>query len=72
MNSDSIHPRVQGGRQKFDKVNTSKPYKSQKGKLGKHMRELNRRRTAHSITLRSVPTASQLGYRTPGSMNEHK
>lgn len=68
MDSLSIHPRVKNGRTQFDKVCTAKPYKSQKGKLGKRMRELNRRRNAHSMTIKSNP----MGYKTPGSMNEKK
>ncbi len=68
MDSLSIHPRVKNGRQQFDKVNTSKPYKSGGGKLAKRMANLSRRRNAHSATIRTNP----LGYKTPGSMNEHK
>lgn len=68
MNSQSIHPRVQDGRQQFPKYVTSKPYKSGKGKLGKRMRELNRRRNAHSMTIKTHPN----GFKTPGSMNEKK
>lgn len=69
MDSVSIHPRCVKGRQVYEKRNTCKPYKSGKGKLGKQMKRLNRRRLAHSMTLKVLPAGDALGFKTPGSMN---
>jgi hypothetical protein len=69
MDSVSIHPRCTKGRQVHEKRNTAKPYKSGKGKLGKAMKRLARRRLAHSLTLKVLPAKDQLGFKTPGSMN---
>lgn len=48
---------------------TTKPYTSGKGKLGKQMKRLNRRRLAHSLTLKVLLAGEALGFKTPGSMN---
>ncbi len=68
MDSISIHPRCVKGRQVHEKRNTCRPYKSGKGKLGKKMKRLSRRRLEHSLTLKMLPANAQLGFKTPGSM----
>lgn len=64
----SIHPRVVGGRQRYDKINTAKPYKGG-GKLARAQRVLNIRRNSHSLTLKSLPSQSNpMAFKAPGSM----
>lgn len=71
IESVSIHPRVSKGRTVHDKVNTCRPYKGG-GHLAKIQKRLNARRNDHSATLERLHIGDRLGFRTPGSMNEHK
>lgn len=71
MDSLSIHPRVVNGRTEHRKVNTAKPHKGG-GKLARKMHKLHTRRLDHAAIVKRLPPAQALGYRTPGSMNEHK
>lgn len=65
-------PGVVNGKRIYPKVNTAKPYKSGKGKLGKHQERLNNRRNAHSHTLKTLNSADNpAGWKTPGSMKQH-
>lgn len=63
-----MHPGVVNGRRVHPKTNTSKPYKSGKGKLGKHQKRLGQRRSAHSATIARASNAT--AYKTPGSMKQ--
>lgn len=63
-----MHPGVVNGRRVHPKTNTSRPYKSAKGKLGKHQKRLGNRRSAHSATIRNVK--QPLAFKTPGSMKQ--
>lgn len=50
--NESIHPRVVGGRQQFDKCNTAKPEKSRPGKkLRKARTALDVRRHARDLSV---------------------
>jgi len=67
----SIHL-IEGGRRPKPVSNTSKPHKG-KGKLAKQMKALHWRRLAHSATLKSLSSGDNpMGWKTPGSMNQHK
>lgn len=69
-NPISIHPRSSVYGRHGVKKNTAEPYKRQgKGKLGRAMKSLNRRRLAHSTLIRSLTSGQNpAAYRTPGSM----
>ena len=71
FNAQGMHPGIVNGRRVHPLVNTCEPYTSGKGKLGKHMKKLNDRRTAHSYTLKILPgNVNPTSYKTPGSMNQ--
>lgn len=73
FNPKGMHPGVIDGRRVHSLENTAKPYKSGKGALGKQQARLGRRRSAHSETLRTLPSnVNPLSFKTPGSMNQHK
>lgn len=66
-----MHPGVINGRRIYPLENTSKPYKSGKGKLGAHQKRLSDRRNAHSMTLKQLTGKTPPGaYKTPGSMKQ--
>lgn len=73
MESQSIHPRVVGGRAIHQKVDTSKPKKGRAKKYEKQARRLNLRQTACDTTRKSLPSGfNPEAYKMPGSMNQHK
>lgn len=66
----SIHPRSAIFGRNGEKKNTSKPHKGG-GKLAKRQKRLTERRTAHSATLRSLPSnVNPAAFRAPGSMKQ--
>ena len=72
FNAEGMHPGVVNGRRVAPKENTSKPYKSGKGKLAQHQKRLGNRRNAHSDTLKRLPTnVNPLAFKAPGSMKQH-
>lgn len=71
FNPKGMHPGIINNIRVYPKQDTSKPYKSGKGKLAKHQANLGRRRSAHSDTLKSLSSAQNpLAYKTPGSMRQ--
>ena len=71
FNSEGMHPGIVNGRRVAPLENTSKPYKSGKGKLAQHQKRLSNRRNAHSQTLKTLPSnVNQLAFKTPGSMKQ--
>ena len=72
FNEKGMHPGVISGRRVYPLVNTCTTCKkSGKGKLGKHQARLGRRRSAHSETLRTLPSnVNPLSFKAPGSMKQ--
>jgi hypothetical protein len=69
-NQISIHPRTSVYGWAGAKKNTCEPHKG-KGKLAKKQKRLTERRTAHSATLKSLPSnANPTCFRAPGSMKQ--
>lgn len=71
----SIHPRVENGRTKHKKVNSSEePKNPDKGILGKRRRRLQDRRQARDVTVSMLEKSpynqvnAGLAFRRPGSM----
>ena len=72
FNPEGMHPGVVNGRRVAPKENTSKPYKSGKGKLAQHQKRLGNRRNAHSYTVGHLPTnVPASAFKTPGSMKQY-
>jgi hypothetical protein len=72
FNPEGMHPGVVNGKRVAPKENTSKPYKSGKGKLAQHQKRLSDRRNAHSYTIGHLPgNVPATSFRTPGSMKQH-
>ena len=72
FNPEGMHPGVVNGRRVSPLINTSKPYKSGRGKLAQHQKRLGDRRNGHSMTLKTLPSnVNPLAFKAPGSMKQH-